>query len=472
MNSSSEHEIVRMIKGRRETLPRQVVEEYPLRIRVNGSDLATLICSPHKLNYLLAGFLHVQGFAGSLDDILALGVCDDFGLAEIRLKNALPEKLQPTLTSGCGTGIAFNLPQKFHQNSRHRSCNYSCDSLFLLMRQLAQKADKYRSHGGIHSAAIGDEDGLLFHAEDIGRHNTLDRLAGEALFRGIALQDKMLLTSGRISSEMVAKAARLGIGLLASRSSPTNRAIELCDQAGITLVGYLRGDSLEIYSHPEQLQPSARSQHLPGISGVILAGGESCRMGSDKSLLPIQGARFIDHIYARLSSLFEEVIIVTNSPELYQDLPCRKVPDIYLKQGALAGIHAGLSQVKQPRAFVIGCDMPFVSEKVVRKICSHAKQGDLILPHSSHGHEPLHALYDKSCLPAIEQVLKAGHKRIMKFFSQVKVVELSAPELLELDPQEKSFCNINTPDEYYRLRGLAFAENLNLDRKKSKAEPS
>lgn len=463
MDSSSNHQIVRMVKGHRETITRQVVEEYPLRLRVNGRELATLICSPHQLNFMVAGFLRLQGFVDCLDDIQALGICDDFGLAEVHLGHALPDRLQLTLTSGCGAGISYNLPQQFLKDSCRDQSRYTSNALFLLMRQLKLKSERYRQHGGIHSAAIGDHEGLLFHAEDIGRHNTLDRLAGEALFKGVDLHGKILYTSGRISTEMVAKAVRLGISLLASRSSPTNRAIELCKQAGITLVGYLRGESLEVYSHPQHLQLSSSGQRISGISGVILAGGESQRMGSDKSLLPLQNARFIDLIYARLSSLFEEVIIVTNSPELYQDLPCRKVPDIYLGQGALAGIHAGLSQVKQPRAFVVGCDMPFVSEKIVRKICSHAKQGDLILPHSSCGHEPLHALYEKNCLPAMEQVLEAGHKRIMKFFSHVKVVELPAAELLKLDPQEKSFCNINTPDEYYRLRGLASDENFNLD---------
>jgi FdhD protein len=225
---------------------------------------------------------------------------------------------------------------------------------------------------------------------------------------------------------------------------------------------------LEVYIHPQHLQISAVSQRISGVSGVILAGGESQRMGSDKSLLPIHGARFIDRVYARLNSLFDEVIIVTNSPKLYQDIPCRKVPDIYLKQGALAGIHAGLSQVQQPRAFVVGCDMPFITAELVRAICSHAKQGDLILPLSSSGHEPLHALYAKSCLPAMEQVLEAGHKRIMKFFSQVHVVEIPAEELLPFDPHEESFCNINTPDEYFRLRGLSFDDELHTDMKKEK----
>ena len=454
MNCSSEHEIVRMIKGRRETLPRQVVEEFPLRIRVNGCDLATLICSPHKLNYLVAGFLHVQGLAGSLNDILAIGVCDDFGLAEIHLKNALPEKLQPTLTSGCGTGITFNLPQSFPKRISHRNRSYSSDSLFLLMRQLAQKADKYRSHGGIHSAAIGDKDGLLFHAEDIGRHNTLDRLAGEALFRGVDLRDKMLLTSGRISTEMVAKAVRIGIGLLASRSSPTNRAIELCDQAGITLVGYLRGDSLEIYSHPEQIQTPVGSQRIPGVSGVILAGGENRRMGSDKSLLPLNGARLIDHIYSKMSEIFEEVIIATNSGDLYKDIPCNKVSDVYDGMGPLAGIHSGLKHASNDRIFVVACDMPFISREVIRNICSHIGSGDVLLPLTHQGHEPLHALYEKSCLPAIEKVVDMGEKRISSIFDIVKVNEISFQDISNESSDEKSFLNINSPEDYFRLRDI------------------
>jgi FdhD protein len=183
-----------------------------------------------------------------------MGVCSEYGLAELRLRAELPEQLQPTLTSGCGTGISYNLPQNLLNTAHKRPRGYSSEGLFHLMKELHGQAEQYRSHGGIHSAAIGDADGLLLYAEDIGRHNTLDRLAGEALFKGIEAQDKMLVTSGRISSEMVAKAARLGVGLMASRTSPTDKAIELCEQAGITMVGYLRGSSMEIYSHPQQLQ--------------------------------------------------------------------------------------------------------------------------------------------------------------------------------------------------------------------------
>ena len=249
----SSRKIVRVVKGQSEQVERKVVEEYPLRLRVNGRELATLVCSPHQLNFLLVGFFRLQGFIDSLDDILSMGVCHEYGLAELRLRTELPERLQPTLTSGCGTGIAYNLPQNLLDASQQSPRSYQSEELFRLMNSLQSLTKQYSSHGGIHSAAIGDGKGLQLYAEDIGRHNTFDRLAGEALFKEIELEGQMLVTSGRVSTEMVAKAARLGIGLIASLTSPTDKAVELCQQAGITLVGYLRGSSMEIYSHPQQL---------------------------------------------------------------------------------------------------------------------------------------------------------------------------------------------------------------------------
>jgi FdhD protein len=257
MEGRSVRKIVRVTQGRSEPAERQVVEEFPLRLRVNGRELATLICSPHQLNFLVAGFFRLQGFIDSLDDIISMGICSEFGLAEVRMRFELPERLQPTLTSGCGTGITYNLPQNLISLHRQRQRSYRGEDVFRTMQELQGRAEQYRSHGGIHSAAIGSADGLLLYAEDIGRHNTLDRLAGEALFRQVDLQDKLAVTSGRVSSEMVVKAARLGIGLIASRTSPTDKAIDLCEQTGITMIGYLRGNGMEIYSHPQQLQWSS-----------------------------------------------------------------------------------------------------------------------------------------------------------------------------------------------------------------------
>jgi len=456
---NSAHQIIRIKQGRTEQLERYTVTEYPLRLRVNGTELATLVCSPHELDHLLVGFFRLQGFIESLDDVLALDICEKHGIADVHINDELPERLQPTLTSGCGTGIAYNLPTRLLNESKQRPRHYDTRSVLKLMKELNDLTEHYRSHGGIHSAAIGDHDGtLLLHAEDIGRHNTFDRVAGQAMYLGLDLQDKMLVTSGRVSTEMVAKAARLGVGLIGSRTSPTDKAVALCEQAGITLVGYVRGKNMDIYTHHQQLCINTAGDRISDVTGVILAGGESRRMGSDKSLLPLAGARFIDHVYRRMADLFNEVIIVTNSPDMYKEIPCRKVPDIYYAQGSLAGVHSGLAHAKCEKIFVVACDMPFISSAVVKEICAHADQGDLVLPYSSNGHEPLHALYCKSCLPAMEEVLDAGLKRIIAFFDKVQQVELPAEVIRQHDPEEKSFQNINTPEDYFRLRGTFIEE--------------
>lgn len=453
MKEQAGKKIFRMAKGELEAAERDVVQEFPLKLTVNGRELATLIASPHQLNFLVAGFLRNQGFAGNLDDFLQLGICSDFGVAQVRLKGELPERLKPTLTSGCGTGISFSVPQVTPlQTAVQASATFSPASVFELMQELHRQADHYRNHGGIHSAAVGDGRRLLLYAEDLGRHNTLDRIAGEALFKGLDLTGNMLVTSGRVSTEMVAKAAGLGIALIASRTSPTDMAVQMAEQAGITLIGYLRGDSFEVYCHPQRLAAPRRLPKIGGITGVILAGGESRRMGSDKSLLPLAGGRFIEHVYRLMAELFDEVLLVTNSASLYDELPCRKVPDIYYRQGSLAGIHSGLCHARHERVFVVACDMPFLSADVIRQLCARADQGDVVIPRSGYGLEPLHALYAKKCLPAIEAVLDTGMRKIIAFFPEVNVAEMGEAELRQSDPEGISFRNINTPQEYFSLR--------------------
>ncbi|HXV22254.1 MAG TPA: formate dehydrogenase accessory sulfurtransferase FdhD [Desulfuromonadales bacterium] len=438
--------------GRLEEQRGEVVREHPLALTVNGRELATLVASPHELRFLVAGFLRLQGFVESLDDFLLLSVCDDFGVANVRIKQELPERLRPVLTSGCGTGITFDLPSpEGRGEALPRPAPVRPDAVFRLMEELAKKAEGYRSHGGIHSAAVGEPDGtLLLFAEDLGRHNTLDRIAGEALFKGIDLAGKLLVTSGRVSTEMAAKAARLGLALIASRTSATDQAVRLCEEAGIGLVGYVRGGKFTVYAHPQQLDIGAG--RIRGVTGVILAGGESRRMGSDKSLLPLDGGRFIDHAYRTLAALFDEVLIVTNSPDLYAGLPCRKVPDLYPLKGSLAGIHSALSHARTGKIFVVACDMPFLSAEVIRRLCARDAAADVVIPRSERGVEPLHALYDTRCLPAVEELLDAGEKKIVRFFPRVRVCEVPPAAFADCDPEGRSFRNINTPQEYFALR--------------------
>jgi FdhD protein len=238
----------------------ETVREFPVVLHVNGRKIATLIASPHELRFLVAGFLRLQGFVNSIDDFHMLSVCEDSGTANVRIKGDLPEQLEPVLTSGCGTGIIFNLPSADARRAPAPPGRVAADTIFRLMDELNRRAEQYRSHGGIHSAAVGDDQGIILAAEDIGRHNTLDRIAGEALIKNIDLAGKLLVTSGRISTEMAAKAALLGITLIASRTSPTDMAITMCEQAGITLIGYVRGNKFTVYSHPEAIIAGASRQ--------------------------------------------------------------------------------------------------------------------------------------------------------------------------------------------------------------------
>ncbi len=193
---------------------------------------------------------------------------------------------------------------------------------------------------------------------------------------------------------------------------------------------------------------------MQGVTAVILAGGASARMGSNKALLPYRGGRFIEAIHRQLATLFAEVLLVTNNPEHYPFLPCRKVSDIFGGMGALAGIHAGLFHSLNPAIFVVACDMPYLNTELIRHLAGRADRGGVLIPESLGGLEPLHAVYGKGCLAAIEATLLSGERRIVSFFHRTNVNKMNAAEVARFDPEFASFRNINTPEDYFRLRGM------------------
>ena len=189
-----------------------------------------------------------------------------------------------------------------------------------------------------------------------------------------------------------------------------------------------------------------------GVTGVILAGGQSSRMGSNKALLPYRGGRFIVAIYRQLAAICDDMLVVTNTPEQYDFLNCRMVPDIHLGMGALAGLHAGLSNSRTTHIFAVACDMPYLNSTLIKALVSQRHRSDIIIPEGEYGLEPLHAVYSRSCLPAMETALLSGRRRLVSFFPDVQVRKIPCQELRTMDPELDSFCNINTPAEYYALR--------------------
>jgi FdhD protein len=227
-----------------------VPSETELTISVNGQELVTILCTPTKLNCLVLGFLYAEGIISGVGDVASMRVCDEESLADVRLSN--PEYKLPTLrklTSGCGGGVAF-ITQGQRVNS---GLVVTPTEVLSLMKQFQEQMELYRLCGGVHTSALSDTKNLLVVAEDIGRHNTLNKIQGECLLRGLSIRDGLLLTTGRVSSEMLLKAAKMQAPVVVSRTSPTGRAISLARDLGIALVGYARGSRLSVYSHPERL---------------------------------------------------------------------------------------------------------------------------------------------------------------------------------------------------------------------------
>ncbi len=238
--------------GRFEPMDIPVVQERPLALYVNGQELVTLLCTPSKLEALVVGFLSFEGIIGTLDDIQSLTVLDEDGYADVRLTSDFVPPRRRVHTSGCGGGITFSLET---HGSAALEDNSTVDpgSLFPLIKELYLEAHSYRESRGIHAAALAEGGKLLIVTEDVGRHNAIDKACGEAMLRGIPTTGKIMLATGRISSEMLRKGAHMGTPIVVSRTSATTLSIDLAKRLGLTLIGYVRGDSFYVYSHPERL---------------------------------------------------------------------------------------------------------------------------------------------------------------------------------------------------------------------------
>ena len=195
-----------------------------------------------------------------------------------------------------------------------------------------------------------------------------------------------------------------------------------------------------------------RESRIGTVTGVILAGGDSSRMKSNKALLPYRGEFFIKLIHRQMASIFPEVIVVTRTPEPYRSLSFRTVPDIHPGKCSLAGIHSGLVHSVTRHIFVVACDMPDLNGKLIRRIATRAGHGDAVIPESPWGLEPLHAVYSKGCLPAMEETLASENKKILSCLDRLMVTIVSQEEIARIDPKFSSFRNINTPEEYFRIR--------------------
>jgi FdhD protein len=224
--------------------------ELEITVYVNGKEMVKMLCTPAKLNCLILGFLYEEGVISDLSDVTSMRICEDDALADVKLKNTdfiMPEL--KTLTSGCMGGVAFNtLGHKVESD-----IVVSPEKVLSLMKRFQNHMELYKMSGGIHTSALADLDNILVLSEDIGRHNTFNKIMGECLLRKLSTQDGILMSTGRISSEMLLKASVMQVPIVISRTSPTARAVAIANELGITVIGYARAGHMKVYSHPERL---------------------------------------------------------------------------------------------------------------------------------------------------------------------------------------------------------------------------
>lgn len=233
-----------------------VINESPLTLFINEYQFLTLMILKENLEELITGFLASEGIIEKWQDIKNIDFKYDKTVALIEINSEFnPNNYKKrTLTSGCGGGKTFiNLKDCAEAQKIKSSLLYPAEIFTNLMLELQQNTNYFQKTGGTHTSALSNATKIIYQVEDIGRHNTLDKIIGRALIENIDLKDKIILTSGRISSEMIIKVLKQGIPFLVSRSAPTNAAVKIARDRDITLIGFCRGQRFNIYSGEERI---------------------------------------------------------------------------------------------------------------------------------------------------------------------------------------------------------------------------
>ncbi len=192
------------------------------------------------------------------------------------------------------------------------------------------------------------------------------------------------------------------------------------------------------------------------LTGIILSGGKSVRMGKDKAFIEIDGIPIIQRIFDIFQKIFTEIIIVTNQKEFYSGFKAKIVSDLMVNNGALGGLYTGLFFSSNLYSFCVACDMPFLKESMIQYLIKQANEYDVIVPRTEDGLQPLHAVYSKNCLESIKNIIGMGKYKIIDFYPLVKTKIIEESEFISLDINRnlmrESFVNINTPVELNFLK--------------------
>ncbi len=196
------------------------------------------------------------------------------------------------------------------------------------------------------------------------------------------------------------------------------------------------------------------------VSGAVLAGGKSSRLGFDKSLVPLGKRPLIARVVEKLKAVTADCIVVTNRPDKFANVleGVRFTPDAYPLGGALVGIYSALRVARHEYVLIVACDMPFLNTDLLKYLVDLAPGHDVVVPRRADGVEALHAVYSVRCIQPIERLLNSGEVMIVRFFPDVRVRYVEEPELRRFDPEGRSFVNINTPADWEYAQALVWQQ--------------
>ncbi len=230
-----------------------VAREFPLTIILNDQELVTLLCSPTDLRYLAVGFLSSEGLLESKDEIKKILVDNERGVVRLETtgdKGFTQDVLfKRVISSGCGRGASFYSAADVVSQKVEYQMEMSADEVSALVKQFQHGSQLYLATGCVHSAALCDTKNILVFSEDIGRHNAIDKIFGKCLLDDISTEDRVIITSGRISSEVLLKVAKRNIPIIISKSAPTDLGVKLANDLGVTLLGFVRGKRINAYTN-------------------------------------------------------------------------------------------------------------------------------------------------------------------------------------------------------------------------------
>ncbi|MDA8234634.1 MAG: formate dehydrogenase accessory sulfurtransferase FdhD [Clostridia bacterium] len=260
MNSrTATHKVNRLTSETMTEMEDYLVKESPLTVHYNDIELVTLLCTPEYMEDLGLGFLYSEGLLKDYDNVVKIKVDEEKGIIwiESNQTDLIAEKLflKRYITTGCGKGTTFyNVMDSALVKNIDSPLTITGEQIFKLMKEFQHRSELFQETGGVHSCALSDGEKLLIFREDIGRHNALDKIVGNCFRERTSLVDKIILTSGRISSEILLKVAKMGVSTVVSRSAPTDLAVKIGDELGVTIVGFVRGNRMNIYTHPQRIK--------------------------------------------------------------------------------------------------------------------------------------------------------------------------------------------------------------------------